>query len=78
MLDEAEYYADKSLAIYPPYSSANQIKSGLVAERYLRDNDLNKLLADFTKILDAKPQVEYIPQFLVFIFLFYSRSAGLI
>jgi len=64
MLDEAEYYADKSLAIYPPYSSANQIKSGLVAERYLRDNDLNKLLADFTKILDAKPQVEYIPQFL--------------
>jgi hypothetical protein len=42
--DEAEYYADKSLAIYPTYVNANQIKSGLVAERYLRDGDLNKLL----------------------------------
>ena len=67
LLDESEYYADKSLAIYPTYGSANQIKSGLVAERYLRDGDYNKLLAEFTKILDAKPRTEYIPQFLEYI-----------
>jgi tetratricopeptide (TPR) repeat protein len=64
LFEEAEYYADKSLAIYPTYLNANQIKSGLVAERYLRDGDLSKLLSEFMKILDAKAQVEYIPQFL--------------
>ncbi len=64
LLDEAEYYADKSLAMYPTYSSANQIKSGIVAERYLREGDLNLLLSDFTKILNAYSRTEYIPQFL--------------
>ena len=35
IFEEAEFYADRSLKIYPEYLSANQIKSGLVAERYL-------------------------------------------
>ena len=64
LFDEAEYYTEKSLAIYPTYLNANQIKSGLVAERYLRDKDLNKLLEGFMKIMRVRPQVEYIPQFL--------------
>jgi tetratricopeptide (TPR) repeat protein len=64
LFDEAEYYTEKSLAIYPTYLNANQIKSGLVAERYLRDKDLNKLLEGFMKIMQVRPQVEYIPQFL--------------
>jgi tetratricopeptide (TPR) repeat protein len=67
LLDEAEYYADKSLAIYPTYSSANQIKSGLVAERYLRDNDLPRLLKEFTTILNASPHTEYVQQFLKYL-----------
>jgi len=62
--EQAEYYVDKSLAMYPTYNSANQIKSGLVAERFLRDGDLPRLLNDFMKILDAKAQTEYVPQFL--------------
>ncbi|MEP6793172.1 MAG: glycosyltransferase family 39 protein [Saprospiraceae bacterium] len=64
LLQEADYYVDKSLAMYPTYSSANQIKSGLVAERYLRDGDLQRLLDDFTTILNAAPHTEYVPQFL--------------
>jgi protein O-mannosyl-transferase len=64
IFEEAEYYADRSLAIYPSYLSANQIKSGLVAERYLRHRNLAKLLEEFTVILKAKPQVEYVQQFM--------------
>jgi len=67
LLDEAEYYAKKSLEIYPTYSSANQIMSGLVAERYLRDNDLNRLFQDFYTILNASPHTEYVPQFLEYL-----------
>lgn len=65
--EEAEFYADRSLAIYPAYLSANQIKSGLVAERYLRHKKLPKLLAEFTTILEARPQVEYVQQFMEYL-----------
>lgn len=60
---EAEYYAKRSIEIYPEYLAGNQIYSGLVAERYLRDGDLDKLLAEFTKILEARPETEYVYQF---------------
>jgi len=67
IFQEAEWYADRSLAIYPEYLSANQIKSGMVAERYLRHQNLNQLLAEFTKIMEARPQVEYIQQFMEYL-----------
>ncbi len=64
---EAEFYADRSLVIYPAYLSANQIKSGLVAERYLRHKNLSQLLEEFTTILNARPQVEYVQQFMEYL-----------
>lgn len=67
IFEEAEFYADRSLAIYPSYLSANQIKSGMVAERYMRHKNLNQLLAEFTKIMEARPQVEYIQQFMEYL-----------
>lgn len=67
IFQEAEFYADRSLAIYPKYLSANQIKSGLVAERYLVHKNLDQLLEEFTVILDARPQTEYVQQFLEYL-----------
>ena len=67
IFEEAEFYADRSLAIYPTYLSANQIKSGMVAERYMKHRDLNQLLAEFTTIMKARPQVEYIQQFMEYL-----------
>ena len=67
IFEEAEWYADRSLAIYPEYLSANQIKSGMVAERYLRHKNLYQLLAEFTTIMEARPQVEYIQQFMEYL-----------
>jgi tetratricopeptide (TPR) repeat protein len=64
LLDEAEFYVDRSLKIYPTYLSANQMKSGYVAARYMEHRDINKLLADFEAILRVRPQVEYIRQFM--------------
>lgn len=63
LFQEAEIYAKRSLEIYPGYLAANQIYSGLVAERYQRDNNLEYLLAEFTKILSARPETEYVYQF---------------
>jgi tetratricopeptide (TPR) repeat protein len=67
LFEEAEFYANRSLAIYPSYLSANQIRSGLVAERFQRDRDLNKLLAEYEVIIRAKPQTEYVRQFLKYL-----------
>jgi tetratricopeptide (TPR) repeat protein len=67
LFQEAEFYADRSLAIYPSYLSANQIKSGLVAERFQRTRNLPQLLAEFEVIIRAKPQTEYVRQFLEYL-----------
>ena len=65
--EEAEFYADRSLKIYPNYLSANQIKSGLVADRYIQHHNLDTLLAEFTVIINARPETEYIQQFMEFL-----------
>ncbi len=67
IFEEAEFYADRSLSFYPSYLSANQIKSGLVAERYLRERNLQKLLDEYRQILKARPQVEYVRQFMEYL-----------
>ena len=63
MLLEAEGYFDRSLEIIPDYLSANQMKSGILAEHYKKDRDLDKLLNGFAEILRVKPNVEYIQQY---------------
>lgn len=63
LLRQAEIYIDKSLSIIPDYLSANQMKSGVVAEYYRYDRDLDKLLAGFAEILERKPSVKYIAQY---------------
>ena len=62
-MKEAESYIDKSLAIHPRYLSANQMKSGILAEHYQYDRDLEKLLSGFEHILENKPNVAYIPRY---------------
>ncbi len=61
---EAEFFAQRSLKIYPAYLAANQIESGLAAERYNVSHDLPKLLEEYTNIIRAKPQTEYVRQYL--------------
>jgi tetratricopeptide (TPR) repeat protein len=63
LVRQAEIYIDKSLSIVPDYLSANQMKSGVVAEYYRYDRDLDKLLVGFAEILERKPGVEYIAQY---------------
>lgn len=64
---EAEFFAQRSLAIYPEYLAANQIESGLIAERYNVDHNLDKLLKEYETIVRNKPQTEYIRQFLEYL-----------
>lgn len=63
IIRQAEIYIDKSLSIVPDYLSANQMKSGVVAEYYRFDRDLDKLLVGFAEILERRAGVEYVAQY---------------
>jgi tetratricopeptide (TPR) repeat protein len=64
IFEEAEFYVDRSLVLYPAYHSANQMKSGFVAENYMVHKNLPRLLNEFTRIIEISPRVEYIQQFM--------------
>lgn len=67
IVEEADAYVSKALSIIPNYLSANQMKSGLIAEYYRYDRDLDKLLKGFEEVLSRKPNVAYIQQYMEYL-----------
>jgi len=61
-VDQATVYVDKAIEIHPLYSSALNLKAGLLAEKYNFDRDINKLLNGFLKLLKVKSNFSYIDQ----------------
>ena len=66
LLDEAEQYIDKSISIHSIYKNALQMKSGILAEKYGLDGDIDKLLSGFHNILKIR-QVDYINTYLEYL-----------
>jgi len=66
-VDQATIYVDKALEIHPLYSSALNLKAGLLAEKYNFDRDVNKLLDGFLKLLKVKSNFSYIDQYLEYL-----------
>ncbi len=64
LLDDINVYLNKSLDIYPRYGSALTLKTGIVAENYKRDNNLDKLLDEFYKLLVISPNYSFIEEYL--------------
>lgn len=50
LIEEASYYVERALKIYPQYPDALNAKAGLLALRYQHDRDLDKLLSGFYTI----------------------------
>ena len=66
VFDEATPYVDRALEIYPEYSDALTCKSGLLAGYYQMDNDLDKLLDGFYRVLTAR-HVSFITTYLEYL-----------
>ncbi|MFK8102703.1 MAG: hypothetical protein AB8G15_09265 [Saprospiraceae bacterium] len=64
MLTDINYYINEALRINPNYGSAMTMKSGVVAELYKRDNDLEKLLNEFYALLSKKRNLPFIETYL--------------
>ena len=51
ILDEALFYLDRSLKIYPSYQNALNVYAGVLSSRYLLDGEINALLDGFFQVL---------------------------
>ena len=67
LLDEVDYYIERSLEIYPSYGSALTMYAGVVAEQYKRDNDLDKLLQKFEVVLSKRTRLDFVDEYIVYL-----------
>lgn len=63
LLKQADFYADRALAIMPKYKNANTMKAGTVSELYKFDNDLDKLLIGFKKVATNRPDLSFLHEY---------------
>ena len=64
LLVESTIYTEKALEIVPSYGSALIMWSGILAENYKRDGDIDKLLDGFTHILSYISTPEFTLQYI--------------
>lgn len=64
LLTEARKHLVRATKIYPLYLSANSMLSGVCAEFFKYDRDINALLDCFQEVATYRPDTEYLNQFL--------------
>jgi hypothetical protein len=67
LLDEAEFYINKSADLFPAYNNANVMIAGIAAEKYKVDRDLDRLLNEFKRVIQYRPETEFIHQYLDYV-----------
>ena len=67
LIDEARFYVDRAVEIHPLYSSALNLRAGVMAEQYKFDRDVKKLLDGFLEMLKVKSNFSYIDEYLQYL-----------
>lgn len=67
LLKLSEPFIDKALLIHPPYTDALTMKSGIAAERFQVDRDLDKLLEAFFLVGKHRPNHTFLIQYLEYL-----------
>lgn len=67
LLKNVSFHINKALEIHSRYGSALTMKSGVLAEEYKFDRDLDKLLAGFGDLIKVKYNLSYIDQYMKYL-----------
>ncbi len=67
LIYRAEPYAQKAAEILPYYKNANLMLSGIAAEKYRFDKDLNQLLSSFKTVASRRPDIEYVTTYMKYL-----------
>jgi len=63
LLDEAEFYGQKSINIVPDYQNPNLMLLGVASERYKLNNDINSYIKQMKPIILRRPDIPFIKEF---------------
>jgi hypothetical protein len=66
-INEARIYVDRALEIHPKYSSALNLKAGVMAEQYKFTRQVKPLLDGFLELLKVKSNFSYIDEYLQYL-----------
>lgn len=67
LINQAATYIFRALEIHPYYGSALTMKSGILAEQYKFNRDLDRLLNGFYEVLSIRTQDDYIDQYMTYL-----------
>lgn len=67
LLTESAFFINRSLDIYPAYGSALKLHSGILAEQYKLDNDIDKLFAGFTEVLRYRTRTDFTDEYIQYL-----------
>ncbi len=67
LLLQAEPYALKATEIHPNYYNGHLMRTGIAAEKYKYDRNLDNLLSEFTETIKIRPDVEYVKTYLEYL-----------
>ncbi len=67
VLSDAYGYATKAVNIHPRYNNANLMLAGVSAEIYKKDRNQTRLLADFKRVTERRPDISYITEYLEYL-----------
>lgn len=63
MLDSASYFINRAVKIEPRFSSAASMSTGVAAEQYSRDNNLDTLLSNFRIAMERFPNLTFVAEY---------------
>lgn len=66
-INESRIYVDRALEIHPKYSSALNLKAGVMAEQYKFTRQVEPLLDGFLELLKVKSNFSYIDEYLQYL-----------
>jgi tetratricopeptide (TPR) repeat protein len=64
MLQEMGFHIRKAIEIYPAYYSGLQMYTGVIAEEFREDNDVDKLLDGFRKVFEQRDYLQFVDEYL--------------
>jgi len=67
LLEDAFKYSEKAIKIFPKYQNAQLMKAGIAAELYKKDRDEKLLLKRFGEVMEVRPDIPFITEYLEYL-----------
>ena len=78
LLAESKIYSDKALEIYPTYGNGLTMRVGVASEYYKLDRKVVPLLDEFLRVIEVKPELPFLTEFLQYLNKLGSHDSDLV